>query len=153
LTVVAAAILIVGAFNAWKHFPHRNPAKQAAGTPATTVTPEPAKTPDFSHSGKSKMKEAPKAGPASPDSDGERPAERKDLTYAEQAKIIELNTLADSYYRQGGCEKALPPYQKVLEIDPGNPQAYAAVKQCYEARRGEKVAPIPTITPDDSPNP
>jgi tetratricopeptide (TPR) repeat protein len=74
--------------------------------------------------------------------------EHKHLSYEEQAKVIELNSLADSDYNQGGCEKALPTYQQVLRIDPRDPRAYAAVQMCYaQARSGEQIAPV---TPADS---
>ncbi|MGO8786686.1 MAG: protein kinase domain-containing protein [Terriglobia bacterium] len=154
LILATAAVLIVGTFVAWKHTGRGNPEKSATDAPAATITPPPAKTAEPSAPGKNKMKNANKAGPAPRDSDGQRPPQRKDLTYAEQAKIIELNTRADSYYREGGCEKALPPYQQVLEIDPGNPQAYTAVQKCYaKARNAGKSIPIPGLTPTNPPNP
>ncbi len=82
----------------------------------------------------------------------------KNLSYEEQAKITELNSLAAYYFREGGCEKALATYQKVLEIDPRDPRAYAAVQKCYaKARDSVKPtrvpAPAPPTTPDTSPNP
>ncbi len=58
------------------------------------------------------------------------------LTDEQKAKIKELNSLATIAYRQGGCEKALPIYQQLLDIDPGNPQAYAAVQKCFAKARG-----------------
>jgi hypothetical protein len=79
---------------------------------------------------------------------------QKNSDYPEQAKITELNSLAATYYREGGCKKALPIYQQVLEADPGNPRAYAAVEKCYsKARNGVSITPTPTRTPDPSPNP
>jgi serine/threonine-protein kinase len=140
LTVLAAAVLVGGAFAARKYFKSWNWATQAAHTP----TAEPAKTTELPPTGGQKTAAAPK---------GQQPVERKNLSYEEQARIVELNSLAAIYYRQGGCEKALPTYQQVLEIDPGNPRAYAAVQKCYsQARYG--VSTRPTITqPDTSPNP
>ena len=86
---------------------------------------------------------------------GKRPPEHKTLSYEEQAKVIELDSLADIDYNQGGCEKALPTYQQVLAIDPRDPRAYAAVQLCYaKARNGEPVAPVaPAPQPDTTPHP
>ena len=43
---------------------------------------------------------------------------------------MELDSLANIDYGQGGCDKALPTYQHVLEIDPDDPHAYAVVRKC-----------------------
>jgi len=65
------------------------------------------------------------------------------LTDEQKARIKELNSLATIAYRQGGCEKALSIYQQVLDIDPGNPQAYAAVQKCFAKARGPANATSP----------
>lgn len=154
LALVAVAVLIVAGFAAWKYIKFRNSAQQAAGAATRSATREPAKTTELSPSGGQKTTEAPKTEPAIPVPNGQRPAQRKNLSYTEQAKIIELNSLAAIYYHQGGCDKALPSYQQVLEIDPGNPRAYAAVEMCYsKARNGANIAPVPTIKHDTSPKP
>lgn len=111
LTLATIAILVgsaIGcAFAAWKYFQLTRPPK-----PPAAAAPSPA--------------------PNRP-----RPGPRRRLTYKEQARVVELNSLAAIYYRQGGCEKALPTYQQILDIDPGNPQAYAAVQKCFaKARNG-----------------
>ncbi|HMD86461.1 MAG TPA: serine/threonine-protein kinase [Terriglobia bacterium] len=154
LTAVAVAVLMGGAFAAWKYFKSWPSAKQAAGPPAGTAKSEPAKTTELSPSGGQKTVETPKVGPVSPAPNGQRPGERKKLSYDEQAKIVELNSLAAIYYREGGCGKALPIYEQVLEIDPRDPRAYAAVRKCYsKARNGVLITPAPTTTPDTSPSP
>ena len=69
---------------------------------------------------------------------------------------MELDSLANIYYGKGGCEKALSTYQQVLEIDPGDPRAYAVVRKCYsKAREGGAIAPVPTLPtpPATSPQP
>ncbi len=150
LTLVTVAVLMGGAFAGWKHFQSRRSAGQAAGT----TTAEPAKVTELPSAGGQNTAETPKGEPSSPAPEGLRPAARKNLSYTEQARIVELNSLAAIYYREGGCEKALPAYQRVLEIDPGNPPAYTAVEKCYaKARNSVKTVPVPTPTPDNSPNP
>jgi serine/threonine protein kinase len=132
LTLVAVAVLIVGAFGAWRYFASWRAARQAGGEAAGPAT----------------------IGPASPGTRRQRPAARKDLSDAEKAKVSELNSLGAIYYRESGCEKALPPYQQVLVIDPGNPTAYSAVEKCYaKARSGVRIAPAPPTTPDTSASP
>jgi serine/threonine protein kinase len=80
-----------------------------------------------------------------------QPAQRRSLSYSERAKIIELKSLANMSYRQGGCEKALPIYQQILDIDSGDPQAYTAVQKCYaKARSGTNPLPQSSPAPDSS---
>jgi serine/threonine-protein kinase len=94
----------------------------------------------------------PKVEPAPVATGEQEPPEHRKLSYEEQAKVIELDSLADIDYNEGGCEKALPTYQQVLAIDPNDARAYAAVQKCYaKARNGETIAPSPT--PDTSPHP
>jgi serine/threonine protein kinase len=151
LTLVAVAVFLVGAFAAWKYFGTGTSANKAAGTVSGTATQEPAKTAEPSHEGAQKTAETPKSGSAV---SGQKPAPRKNLSYEEQAKIVELNSLAAIYYREGGCQKALPTYQQILDIDPGDSRAYAAVQKCYaKARNGVPVAPVPTTPPAAPPNP
>jgi tetratricopeptide (TPR) repeat protein len=151
LTLVAVAVLIVGAFAAWKYFGSGSSVNKAAGTVSGTAASEPAKTAEPSHGEEQKTAEPPQNGPAV---SGQKPAQRKNLSYEEQAKIVELTSLAAIYYREGGCQKALPTYQQILDIDPGNARAYAAVQKCYaKARGGVPVAPATTTTPTTPPNP
>ncbi|MFZ0959776.1 MAG: protein kinase [Terriglobia bacterium] len=138
LALVAVAVLAGGAFAVRKRIPAWRSAVQAR----ITAFMAPAKATENTPSSAEKTAATP---------NGQRLASRQGLSYEEKAKIIELNSLAAYYYREGGCEKALSTYQKVLEIDPGDPRAYAAVEKCYaKARNGVSIAP-PT-TPD-SPNP
>jgi serine/threonine protein kinase len=88
---------------------------------------------------------------ASPVSSAPPPAQRKSLNYDEQARIVELKSLAAIDYRKGGCEKALPVYRQILEIDPGDAQAYAAVQKCFAKARGV-VPNTPAISPEAAPN-
>jgi len=148
LTLLAVAVLFGGAYGGWKYFASRGRAKPAAGS----ATKGPANVTESSPSGAQKTAEMPKGAPAATAHSGPRPGGRRTLSYAEQAKTIELNSLAAIYYRQGGCEKALPTYEQVLEIDPGNPRAYGAVQRCYaKARNGVPIDPA--ATPDTSPHP
>ncbi|MGA3325039.1 MAG: serine/threonine-protein kinase [Terriglobia bacterium] len=160
LTLVAMVVLMWSAFAAWKYFESGRTAKQTAGEPAGAA--KTGKTPELSPAGKQNAAQTPKIEPASPVPGGQRPPARKDLSDAEKVKISELNSLGAIYYREGGCEKALPPYQQVLVIDPGNPTAYAAVEGCIsKARNGVSIPPpkisLPTnpTAPDTStpPNP
>jgi serine/threonine-protein kinase len=152
LALVAVAVLMGGAFAAWEYSKFRNSVKQAAGPPSGTAESEPANATELSPSGGQKTVETGKTGPASSASNGQRPGEPKKLSYDEQAKIVELNSLATIYYREGGCAKALPVYEQVLEIDPHDPRAYAALRKCYsKARSGVPITPVPS--PDTSPNP
>jgi serine/threonine-protein kinase len=154
LTLVGVVVLMGGMFATWKFSKSWTSAKHAAGPPAGTATPEPAKATELSPSGEQKTVAPPKVGPAATAANGQRPGERKKLTYDEQAKIVELNSLGAIYYREGGCAKALPIYEQVLEIDPHDPRAYAAVRKCYsKARSGVPINPAPTTPPDASSNP
>ena len=154
LTLVAVAVLIGGGYASWKHLQPWISAKRTAGA----ATSEPSKATGPSSSGGQEVAAPSTIEPAAPAPNGQRPAEHKKLNYSEQARIIELTSLATIYFREGGCEKALPTYQQVLEIDPNNPRAYSAVQKCYsEARKGVKPPPVPipapTMTPDTPPNP
>ena len=144
LTLVAAVVLVSGAFYVGKHIESWRSAREAAGAAKS----EPAKT----TAGEQKTTKATKSAPVSPAPKDEEPTEHKKLSYGEQARIKELNSLADTYYSQGGCDKAMTTYQQVLAIDAHDPHAYAAVQDCYsKARNGDKTAP--TTNPDNPPNP
>lgn len=144
LLAVSVAVLIVMGFAAWEF---RNYAMQGS----RKVPPEPTKAAALPTPETHKTEAVPATNPpAQP----QAPARRKALTYEEQAKIIELNSLAGIYFRQGGCEKALSTYQQVLEIDPGNPRAYSAVEKCYaKARNSGGANPVPAVPTNASPNP
>jgi hypothetical protein len=89
--------------------------------------------------------------PVAPTEGQKEPPEHRKLTFDEQAKVIELDSRADIDYNQGGCEKALATYQQVLEIDPNDARAYAAVQKCYaKARSGESIDPA--TPPETSPH-
>jgi len=137
-------VLLIGiVFAGWKYVQPGSSAKQA---------PPPAKTAEPSPSIEQKVVATPKVVPPPVTANDKEPVEHKRLTYEEQAKVIELDSLADIDYNQGGCEKALPTYQQVLEIDPKDPRAYTAVQKCYaKARNGEPIAP--STPPDSSPHP
>ncbi len=66
----------------------------------------------------------------------------KVLTFAQEAKVKELNSLASIYLLQGGCEKAMPVYQRVIDIDPGNPAAWKGMQDCYaKTNKGHPAPP------------
>jgi serine/threonine protein kinase len=146
LVVLAVGILIGGTFSGRKYFESWISTKQAAGS----ATPQPsAKLPDVSKPAVQNPVETPKLETSS--SAAPQTTYKKPLSYEEQAKVIELNSLGDMAYRQGGCEKALPSYQQVLEIDANNHHAYSAVQQCYaKARSGDSAAP--NTLPEAAPN-
>ncbi len=155
LTVVAVAVLLLGAFAAWKYI-DSGAARPSSRPVPGTVKAAPAKTAVLPPPGASKAAEIPSAAPISPASTGQHPAAGKGLSYEEQAKILELNSQADIYYREGGCGKALSIYQQVLVIDPHNPRAYAVVQKCYaKARNGENISPASdaAAAPDSSSGP
>jgi serine/threonine-protein kinase len=144
LTLSAVVLLIGGVFAGWKYFQPWSSAKQAPA-PAKIAEPSPPTRVQ-------KSTVPPKVAPAPVAANEKEPVEHKRLSYEEQAKVIELDSLADIDYNQGGCEKALPTYQQVLEIDPDDPRAYAAVQKCYaKARNGEPIAPA--TSPDSAPHP
>jgi serine/threonine protein kinase len=148
LMLVALGLLVWGGVAGWKYFQSWLAAGQAAPSGKT----EPVTTTGRSNAEGQKNTEPPKVAPATSAANGR--AVPNNMDNDERARIIELNSLADIYYRQGGCEKALATYQKVLEMDPGNPRAYAAVQRCYaRIRRGGTIAPVPGPTPDTSPRP
>ena len=144
LTLVAAVVLVAGAFYAGKNMDSWRARKPAAGAakaePAKTIAPD------------QKTAKTIKPAPAPTAAKMEESTEHKKLSYGELARINELNSLAAIYLSQGGCDKALPVYQQVLAIDPHDPHAYAAVQDCFaKARNGDKTTP--TIPPDSPPNP
>lgn len=144
LTLVTAVVLVGGAFYAGRHIESWHSTSGAAGP----AKPQPMKTAAAEQAAAKTAKTA----PSSPTSKEEEPTEHKKLTYGEQARIRELNSMAATYYGQGGCDKAMPVYEQVLAIDAHDPQAYAAVRNCFaKARNGDKTAP--TIPPDNPPNP
>jgi serine/threonine-protein kinase len=147
LAVLMVAVLATGGFVGWKYFQARNPQVPALGKQPAKVLP--ANPPSLSSPETPKTTETPPPAPAVPAPVKEQPAGNKKLTYDDQAKILELNSLADIYARQGGCEKALPVYQQVLQIDPDNSRAYAAIKDCYAKARGGGTPE--TTTKQDAP--
>jgi serine/threonine protein kinase len=150
LTLAAVAVLLGGAFAGWKYF---GSVKQAAGEPAGAAATGSAKAPGL-YRGEQKAGETRGTGPSSPGPNAQRSTERKTLSPEDQNKVNEQNNLGAYYYRKGGCTQALPHYQQVLEIDPGNSVAFAAVKKCYaEARGRANVAPATTPDASTPPNP
>ena len=144
-TVAAAILLIGGVWFGWKHFTSSTPAVKPAPVPVVSTVPPLPK--------EDKSTVIPKTPPpVVPAESQKEPPEHRKLTYDEQAKVIELDSRADIDYNQGGCAKALPTYQQVLEIDPYDTRAYSAVQKCYaKARSGESIDP--TTTPETSPHP
>jgi serine/threonine protein kinase len=152
LMLVALVVLVGGSLASWKYFASRNSAKQPTGS----VTAEPAKANDLSNSKGQDTVKPRKPAPTSAVPAGQRPGGRKSLTFEEQARVIELDSRANIYYGEGGCEKALSTFQQVLEIDPDDPRAYTVVRECYsKAREGGGIAPVPTLPtpPATSPQP
>ncbi len=150
LVLVALGVLVWGGVKGWKYFQPWLAARWAA----LSAQAEPAKPPASSNQDGENSTGSSKVGPASSVSSAQEPAERRTLNYEEQAKVNELNSLAAIDYREGGCAKALPTYQHVLEIDPGNSVAYSAVQKCYAKARSGGIGPIaPPSTPDTSPHP
>ena len=140
--------MIGGSFAGWKYVKSSPSPKHP---PAPIITAEPP-APREQKPAERKSTVAPTVVPTPVIADEKPRLEHKHLSYEEQAKIIELNSLADNDYNQGGCEKALPTYQQVLRIDPRDPRAYAAVQMCYaKARSGEQIAPV--TPPDNPPHP
>ncbi len=155
IKLATVVVLMVGFLMGWKYYQDHRAAKATFEEPRGVTPAEPAKSPEASHPAEQSPEPA-RTSPAPTSNGFQRPSQRTDLSDAEKARIIELNNMGAEYYREGGCDKALPPYQKVLDIDPGNPTAYAAVRNCMlKARRGENNPAIqPTIPvtnpPEDS---
>jgi tetratricopeptide (TPR) repeat protein len=141
--LAAVVVLVGGSFAGWKYFHSRSSAKPPKGS----ITTQPTQPANFSKPKEQTTVNPRKPVPTSAAPAAQGPVGRKSLSYEEQARVIELDSLANIYYGQGGCEKALPTYQQVLEIDPGDHQAYAAVQKCYaKARNGVGIIPVPTPT-------
>jgi serine/threonine protein kinase len=143
-TVAAAVLLIGGVWFGWKHFASSTPAVKPAPVPVVSTVPPLPK--------ENKSAVISKTPPPVAPTEGQKePPEHRKLTFDEQAKVIELDSRADIDYNQGGCEKALATYQQVLEIDPNDARAYAAVQKCYaKARSGESIDPA--TPPETSPH-
>ena len=143
-TVAAAVLLIGGVWFGWKHFTSSTPAVKPAPVPVVSTVPPLPK--------ENKSAVISKTPPPVAPTEGQKePPEHRKLTFDEQAKVIELDSRADIDYNQGGCEKALATYQQVLEIDPNDARAYAAVQKCYaKARSGESIDPA--TPPETSPH-
>jgi hypothetical protein len=132
--IVLAVALVAG----WNYF-HSRSTPQAA--PASVTAPDPSPAP-AQKPAEANSVPIPKPAQGPLLANIKKPAERKKLTYEERAKVLELDSRAESESNDGGCEKALPTYQEVLQIDPGDPRAYAAVQKCYaEARDGGSSSP------------
>ena len=143
-SLVLLVVLLGGAFAGWKYYQSWSVATQTV----TPVPPQPITSTQSSTPGGEKKPELSKATPTSAAVGENHQTGHKSLSYDEQAKIIEMDSLASIAYKQGGCEKALPMFQQVLEIDPGDPRAYAAVQKCYaKARNGISIVPP---TPQDN---
>jgi serine/threonine protein kinase len=146
--VLWLALFMVAAFGGWKYFRSWSAAEHASGP----VTIEHANTTLHPHAtlpAKPRVQNTvvPPPSALAPDTaNRQQVSQRRKLSYDQQAKIIELFSLAGIYYNEGGCEKALPIYQQVLEIDPGNSRAFTAVRQCYSKARDDEStlsAPAP----------
>jgi serine/threonine protein kinase len=97
-----------------------------------------------------KMLEGPSEG-AGASAAPSAPTQHKTLTYQEQAKVKELNSLGAIYLRQGGCEKAMPIYQQVMDIDYGNAIAWKGMQNCYAKTKMNQPRPVPP--PPNPPSP
>lgn len=137
--IVGAAVLVLASVFAGWHYFQPSKSVQQTHAPVRAVDPIPAQ--DYF-----KPVPTPKVAPPSTASTAKQLPEHKKFTFDEQAKIIELNSQADADYNQGGCEKALASYQRVLDIDPHDPHAYATVQLCYARARGEEQK-TPAATP------
>ncbi len=141
--VATAAVIVLfgGLFAGYGYFHSRSAAKQPA--PVSTAAPDPAVVSD-QNSAETKSIPVSKQPQESAASNDKKPAELKKLTYEEQARVLELDSRGEIENNQGGCEKALPTYQQVLQIDPTDPRAYAAVQKCYaQIREGESTSTSP----------
>jgi serine/threonine protein kinase len=155
IRLATVIILMVAALMGWKYYQSRRATRALIGEPARVGASEPASSPETAHPSEASP-EPPRTNTGPTNNGVQRPEQRNDLTDAEKVRILELNNMGTEYYREGGCEKALPPFQKVLDIDPGNPTAYAAVRNCMlKARRGENIPTVPVTSPpqDSSPPP
>jgi serine/threonine protein kinase len=142
VATLAVVVLVGGLIGGWGYLHSRSSAKQVPSTQGLAADPAPITSPKPAVENKPVAPTHAVPGPSV--STQKKPAERKTLTYDEQAKVIELDSLGDIDYNQGGCEKALPTYQQVLQIDPNDTRAYTAVQKCYaSAREGGTVAPSP----------
>ncbi len=158
LRLALVIILMGGTLAGWKYYQSWRATKNNSPIPSA-MPAEPSPAPVISSPG-GQTSEPPKAVSSSPAPDGQHSGSHTELTDAEKEKIKELNNTGAIYYREGGCDKALHPFQEVLDIDPKNPTAYAIVRNCMmKARnagngpRTEPPLPIATPPQDSSPPP
>ena len=128
LTLFATVLVVAGAFVAWRYFQSKTPAERIApavkGAESRKVESPQHLTPKTGDASKSRL-----TIPAPPPP--RRGKARTNLSFPEKAKINELNGLGDVYLKQSGCDKAVPEYQQVLQIDPGDARAYKGIISCY----------------------
>jgi serine/threonine protein kinase len=152
--VVVLAALATGGYFGWRYFPSWRAAHPSILAPASPGADESAKS-AAAEKGVSKTVKTTRGGqkaagvPQRGTGAATAPVtpQRKTLTYAQQARVKELNSLAAIYLRQGGCEKAMPVYQQVMDIDPGNPRAWKGMQDCYSETKKSQPLPAPPAAP------
>ena len=119
------------------HDPHQHRLRRHPHFARRRATPHPAFTAFASYAAQqaSNNLEPPMGGRGTQALYWPRSAERRNLSEADKARVQALNSLATDYYHQGGCQKAVPIYQRVLEINPGNDRAHSEVKRCSSRRK------------------
>jgi hypothetical protein len=140
LTLVGVLVLLGVGFMTWRYI-----TSAIQSTPPAAPATLPAQTSGSAES---------KPGAAAPAANPQPPSQKKKLSFDEQARIVEKSSLAGIAMREGGCPKALPLYQEVLTIDPGNTKAYVAVKKCMDQAINKSTPLSAPPTPSEpAPNP
>jgi hypothetical protein len=146
--VVVLAVLAAGGYYGWRYFQSWRAAHPSILAPATPEADESAKSAG-AEKGVSKTVKTNRGGTGA--ATASAPPAHKTLTYEQQARVKELNSYAAMYLRQGGCEKAMPVYQQVIDIDPGDPTAWKGMQDCYAKTKKSQPLPAPPPPPVTEP--
>jgi serine/threonine protein kinase len=145
---VVLAALATGGYFGWRYFPSWRAAHPSIFAPASPKAEESTKAAEVEKD-VSKTVKTSRSGTGA----ASAPPEHKTLTYAQQARIKELNSNAAIYLQKGGCEKAMPYYQQVIDIDPGDPTAWKGMQDCYAKTKTSQPLPAPPPSPPPATEP
>lgn len=102
-------------------------AREPSGSPAPTPT-ETQKT-----GTQASAPSQPKVRPAETRQPPRRspPGQLAQLSPEQQARVVELNSLGEMYFKQKNYSKAVEAFQQALDVEPGNHRAWNGLQRCY----------------------
>jgi serine/threonine-protein kinase len=59
------------------------------------------------------------------------PGQPAQLSPEQQARVVELNSLGEMYFKQKNYSKAVEAFQQALDVEPGNHRAWNGLQRCY----------------------